>query len=35
MEASLNRWKRIEDQAGDFLKQLAEKLELVLLLQCQ
>jgi len=30
MEASLNRCKRMEDQAGDFLKQLAAKLELVL-----
>jgi len=30
-EASLNRCKRIEGQAGDFLKQLAAKLKLVLL----
>jgi len=29
--ASLNRCKRMEDQAGAFLKQLAVKLELVLL----
>jgi len=32
MEASLNRCRRAEDQAGDFLKQLAAKLELVLLI---
>jgi len=32
MEASLNRCKRMEDQA-DLLKQLAAKLELVLLIQ--
>jgi len=31
MSASLNRCKRMEDQARDFLKQLAAKLELVLL----
>jgi len=31
MEASLNHCKRMEDQAGDFLKQLGPKLELVLL----
>jgi len=29
--ASLNRCKGLEDQVGDFLKQLAGKLELVLL----
>jgi len=29
--ASLNRWKGMEDQVGDFLKHLAAKLELVLL----
>jgi len=32
MEASLNFCKRIEDQAGVFLKQLAAKPELVLLI---
>jgi len=31
ISASLNRCKGIEDQAGDFLKQLAEKLQFVLL----
>jgi len=31
--ASLNRCKGMEDQVGDFLKQLAAKLELVLLIQ--
>jgi len=31
MSASLNRCKGMEDQVGDFLKQLAAKLELVLL----
>jgi len=31
MEASLNRCKKMEDQAGDSLKQLAETLEIVLL----
>jgi len=31
MEASLNRCRSMEDQAGDFLKQLAAKLQLVLL----
>jgi len=30
IRASLNRCKGIEDQVGDFLKQLAAKLELVL-----
>jgi len=32
MEASLNLCKRMENQARDFLKQLAENLELVLLI---
>jgi len=32
ISASLNRCKGMEDQVGDFLKQLAAKLELVLLL---
>jgi len=32
ISASLNRCKGMEDQAGDFLKQLAAKLELVLLI---
>jgi len=32
MEASLNRCKRMEDQAGYFLKQLAANLEPVLLM---
>jgi len=32
MGASLNRCKGMEDQVGDFLKQLAAKLELVLLI---
>ena len=31
ISASLNRCKGIEDQVGDFLKQLAAKLELVML----
>jgi len=31
ISASLNRCKGMEDQVGDFLKQLAAKLELVLL----
>jgi len=31
ISASLNRCKGMEDQAGDFFKQLAEKLEFVLL----
>jgi len=31
MGANLNRFKGMEDQAGDFLKQRAAKLELVLL----
>jgi len=31
MGASLNRCKGMEDQAGDFLKQLSAKPELVLL----
>jgi len=31
ISASLNRCNGMEDQAGDFLKQLAVKLELVLL----
>jgi len=35
MEASLNRCKRMVDQAGNFLKQLAEKLELVLFISEQ
>jgi len=30
ISASLNRCKGMEDQVGDFLKQLAAKLELVL-----
>jgi len=32
ISASLNRCKEMEDQVGDFLKQLAAKLELVLLI---
>jgi len=32
ISASLNRCKGMEDQVGDFLKQLAAKLELVLLI---
>jgi len=31
ISASLNRCKGMEDQVGDFLKQLTAKLELVLL----
>jgi len=33
ISASLNLCKGMEDQVGDFLKQLAAKLELVLLFQ--
>jgi len=32
ISASLNRCKGMEDQVGDFVKQLAAKLELVLLI---
>jgi len=32
ISASLNRCKGMEDQVGDFLKQLAAKLEFVLLI---
>jgi len=34
ISASLNRCKGMEDQVGDFLKQLAAKLELVLSKRC-
>jgi len=33
ISASLNRCKGMEDQVGDFLKQLAAKLEVVLLIE--
>jgi len=32
MKASLNRCKRMEGQAGDFLEQLVVKLEVVVLI---
>jgi len=35
ISASLNRCKGMEDPVGDFLKQLAAKLELVLLIEIQ